>query len=152
MASQLKRLTTDELEMLYKAPLLVSILIAGADGRIDKNEINGGMSTAQKKAHSNSALKLYYQNVAEDFEDKLKVLEQAYSSKPNERTIEISAELSTLNSIFEKVDGSLASDIYESLKSLAVNIAKSSGGFLRSKIGPEEAALLDLKMIHPPKR
>ena len=67
MSHQLKRLSPGELEMLYKAPLLVSILIAGADGKIDKNEIKGGMSTAQKKAHSNSALKLYFQNVAEDF-------------------------------------------------------------------------------------
>lgn len=150
MANELKRLAAPELELLYKAPILVSILIAGADGTIDRKEIKGALATAQKKAETKTALRIFYQNVAEDFEDKLKILEQSYPSQPAKRAALINIELTALNDIFKKVDNSLSIDIYESLKNLALNIAKSSGGIFGSKIGPEEAELIDLKMIERP--
>jgi hypothetical protein len=152
MVPELKKLTADELEMLIKAPLLVSILIAGADGQIDKSEIRGAINTARKKAQSGSSLKTFYESVAEDFEDKLKVLIQSYPSNPTARCAQIENELTTLNNLFTKVDSQFAQDIYGSLKNLAMNTAKSSGGFLGfgSSIGPEEAKYVELPMIQQP--
>ncbi len=151
MIAELKSLSKLELELLIKAPLLVSILIGGADGEIDRSEIEGAIAAAQKMARSKSSLKAYYESVLEDFEDKLKVIIQDYPSKPEKRGEEISEELAGLNIIFNKVEGALSLDIYESLKSLAHNIAKSSGGFFGMKsIGVEEARYVELKMILPP--
>jgi hypothetical protein len=152
MIAELKKLTGDELEMLIKAPLLVSILIAGADGDIDRNEIRGAIKTTQKKAQSNSALKAFYESVSEDFEDKLKVIIQGYPSTAEARCSQIEEELKLLNPILAKVDGKFSREIYESLKSLALNIAKSSGGLfgLMSSIGPEEAKYVELNTIDPP--
>ena len=151
MAPELKKLSLQEVELLKKAPLLVSILIAGADGEIDRNEIKGAMETARKKARGKSSLQAFYQDVSEDFEDKLKVLLQNYPSLPEPRGKQISTELAALSGIFNKVDGSLPMDIYKSLKTLALTIAKSSGGIFGLKtIGPEEAMFIDLKMIQPP--
>jgi hypothetical protein len=151
MIPELKKLSTEEMESLIKAPLLVSILIAGADGNIDRDEINGAISTAKKKAKSKTSLQSYYESVSEDFEDKLKVLMQNYPSKPQQRAAQISEELSLLNPIFEKVQGSLAIEIYDSLLSLALNIAKSSGGFFGlSSVGEEESKFVKLEMIKPP--
>jgi hypothetical protein len=151
MAPELKKLSAEELEFLYKAPLLVSILIAGADGQIDRNEINGAIETARKKAKGKSSLQRYYQEVSEDFEDKLKILLQGYPSRAEQRSEQIASELTILSGILIKVEGSLGSDIYQSLKSMATNIAKSSGGIFGLKsIGPEEARYIDLKMIQPP--
>jgi hypothetical protein len=152
MIAELKKLSSDELEMLIKAPLLVSILIAGADGDIDRNEIKGAISTTQKKAKSNSSLKAFYESVSEDFEDKLKVIIQGYPSGASERCTQIENELKQLNPILQKVEGKFAREIYDSLKSLALNIAKSSGGLfgLMSSIGPEEAKYVELSTINPP--
>jgi hypothetical protein len=152
MVSELKRLTPDQLEMINKAPILVSILIAGADGTIDRNEIKGAIETAQRRSRKKSSLQAFYKEVGTDFEDKLKVILQNYPSSAEERGAVISEELSKLNAIFMQVEGSLANDIYDSLKSLALNIAKSSGGFLGlfSSIGPEEAKYIELNMISPP--
>ena len=152
MIPELKKLSADELEMLIKAPLLVSILIAGADGQIDRSEIKGAIQTTQKKAQGNSALKAFYASVSEDFEDKLKVLIQGYPSSPGPRSVQIENELASLNLILTKVEGKLAQEIYQSLKSLALNTAKSSGGLFgfRSSIGPEEAKYVELPMIQPP--
>lgn len=152
MIPELKQLASDELETLIKAPLLVSILIAGADGQIDKSEIRGAINTAKKKTQSNSSLKVFYESVSEDFEDKLKVLIQSYPSNPAARCEQIEKELATLNTIFTKVEGQLAIEIYSSLKNLAMSTAKSSGGLFgfRSSIGPEEAKYVELPMIQPP--
>ena len=152
MVPELKRLTPDQLEMINKAPILVSILIAGADGTIDRNEIKGAIETAQRRSRKKSSLQAFYKEVGTDFEDKLKVILQNYPVSAEDRGKIISEELSILNDIFKEVEGSLAHDIYDSLKSLALNIARSSGGFfgLFSSIGPEEARYLDLKMISPP--
>jgi len=151
MISELKRLSGEDMELLIKAPLLVSILIAGADGKIDRNEIKGAIGATKKKAKGKSSLKAYYENVSEDFEDKLKVLIQSYPSSPEQRGIQISDELAGLNDVFSKIQGTLSVEIYESLKSLALNIAQSSGGLFGLKsIGPEEERYVDLKMIKPP--
>jgi hypothetical protein len=152
MVAELKRLTPDQLDMINKAPILVSILIAGADGTIDRNEIKGAIETAKKRSRGKSSLQTFYKEVGIDFEDKLKVILQTYPASTEERGTVISDELAQLNDIFKLVEGSLARDIYDSLKSLALNIAKSSGGFfgLFSSIGPEEAKYVDLKMIAPP--
>jgi hypothetical protein len=152
MIPELKKLSTEEMELIIKAPLLVSILIAGADGQIDRSEIKGAIDTTRKKAvKSTSSLQAYYESVSEDFEDKLKVLIQNYSTRADERGAQISEELQGLNNIFPKVHGTLSVEIYESLKSLALSIAKSSGGLFGLKsIGREEARYVDLKMIDPP--
>jgi hypothetical protein len=152
MVPELKKLSNEELEMLIKAPLLVSILIAGADGQIDRSEIKGAINTTKKKAQGNSSLKAFYEGVSEDFEDKLKVIIQGYPSTPDARCAQIENELKLLNPIFAKVEGKLSAEIYNSLKSLALNIAKSSGGLFgfTSSIGPEEARYVELSMINPP--
>ena len=151
MISELKNLSNSELELLNKAPLLVCILIAGADGEIDRKEIKEAIATAKKKASSTNSLREFYENVSEDFEDKLKVLVHSYPTMPHQRGQTISVELAGLNKIFSKVKGHLSIEIYESLISLALNIAKSSGGVFGLKtIGTEEARFVELKMIDPP--
>ena len=152
MSRDFEKLNPEELDLLNRAPMLVSILIAGADGTIDKNEIKGAIETAKKKSKGKSSLQAFYDEVATDFEDKLKVILQNYPNSPDERCQKITTELSQLNGIFKKISGTLAVNIYESLKSLAMNIAKSSGGgiFGFNPIGPEEAKYVDLNMISPP--
>jgi len=150
MISELKKLSIAELELLIKAPILVSILIAGADGQIDRNEINIAIATARQKAKSKSSLQAYYETVSEDFEDKLKVLIQSYPSAAEQRNSQISEELAGLNDILKRVQGNLSVEIYDSLKSLALSIAKASGSIFGSSMGTKEAQLVDLKMVKPP--
>ena len=153
MVPELKRLTLHELDLVNRAPILVSILIAGADGHVDRNEIRGAIETAKKKSKGKSSLQAYYQEVVTDFEDKVKVILHSYPPDATQRNRSISNELADLNEIFKKVEGPLPADIYDSLKNLAVNIAKSSGGIFGMKsIGPEEARYIGLNMIIPPTR
>ncbi len=151
MIPELKQLTSEELEKMYTAPLWVSILIAGADGKMDK-EIRSSLMIAEKKSRTASpALAALYKEVIRDFEDKLMVLIRQYPSEPSQRNSLIVKDLSGLNVILQKLDKQIAIEFYHSLIALAETIAKASGGFLGlNKVDEEEKKYLTLPMLHNP--
>ncbi|MEQ8304736.1 MAG: hypothetical protein RIB47_15180 [Cyclobacteriaceae bacterium] len=155
MIPEFKRLDDHEIELMLKAPILACILIAGADGEIDRNEVREAIELAKESTNKTKDDKLfgYYQLVAEDFEDKLKILLQGYPFDQGKRTPVIVNELSALNQVLPKLSGDFAKGYYDSLRNLALKIAESSGGLLGIKsVGEEEAKLVDLPMITNPSK
>jgi hypothetical protein len=152
MVSQLDDLTEGEQEFMHKVPILVCILIAGADGDIDRDEIKEAISQAKKKQRNASdAMMRLYGEIAEDFEDKLKVVLQAYPVEVSQRNPIIVEELSQLNQVLPKIEKSFATHFYQSICDLAMKVAKSSGGWFGLKsVGEAEAKYVKLPMIKDP--
>jgi hypothetical protein len=152
MLAEFNRLSNTEVELLLKAPILTSILIAGADGNIDRKEIDQAISVARQKARKSKArLMEFYQFVGEDFEDKLKVVIQSYPHNAGQRNAMIVQELAQLNHVLPKIDITFAKALYGSIRDIAKKIAESSGGVLGIKsVGQEEAQYVNLPMIKDP--
>jgi hypothetical protein len=152
MITQFNKLSSAELELIFKAPILVSILIAGADGDIDRNEIKHSIMVAKgNRRNTKNLISDYYTDVTQDFEDKLKIILSSYPSNSHIRNQLISEELSELNIVFAKIDHSLALALYKSFKEIAEEVAQSSGGVLGfNSVGSEEAKLIELPMLHKP--
>ena len=152
MISHLDGLTDAEQEFMLKAPILVCILIAGADGDIDRDEIKGAISQAKKRQRNASDQMMeLYREIGEDFEDKLKILLQGYPVEVTQRNPLIVSELSELNQIFPKIDKSFATQYYQSICDLALKVAESSGGWFGMKsVGEAEAKYVKLPMIKDP--
>lgn len=152
MVPELDRLTGSEVELIYKTPMLVCILIAGADGKIDKKEMTEAMKFAEKKQRrSMSSVSLIFKEISKDFEDKFKILTQNYPYEATQRNPLIIEELAGINEIWRKVDKSFAQEYYNTLLSIAEHIASSSGGVLgMNAIGSEEARYMKLSMIKNP--
>lgn len=151
MIEQFDKLNSDEQDVMFKAPILVCILIAGADGTIDKKEIKEAIAYAQKQAKTHTSLSNYFKEISQDFEDKLKVLIQGYPYESTQRTPLIVDELSRLNEVLPKLDKVFSKQVYMSLKSIAEKIASSSGGLLGlNSVGDEEARLVNLPMVKDP--
>jgi hypothetical protein len=151
MIPEFQTLDDTEIELVLKAPILVCILIAGADGTIDRNEIKEAISLAQKQRKGQSVLSQYFRELAEDFEDKIKILIQAYPYESTQRNPLIIDELSRLNTLWKRLDKNFSIALYEMLLTLAGKIASSSGGLLGIKtVGEEEAKYLDLPMVKDP--
>jgi hypothetical protein len=152
MLAEFDRLSPSEIDLVLKAPILTIILIAGADGKIDRKEINEAFSMAQKNARKSKAkLMEFYQFVAEDFEDKLKITIQTYPISVEQRTNMIVQELTQLNQVFAKIDKSFTKELYKSMRDIAQKIAQSSGGILgMNSVGHEEAVYVNLPMIKDP--
>lgn len=149
MIKDFERLTEGEVELMLKAPVLVCILIAGADGTIDRKEIKEAIAQTRKK--NITALSGYLAEVSQDFEDKLKVLIQSYPYESTQRNPIIIDELHQLNALWGKIDKGFAVQFYQMLKDLAVKIAGSSGGLWGLKtVANEEAKYLHLPMVSDP--
>jgi len=151
MIQQFDKLNDHEIELMLKAPILVCILIAGADGTIDKSEIDEAITIARKQTKSKSLLTQYFEELYQDFEDKLKVLIQNYPYQSAQRAPVITQELSELNGVWSKLEKTFAKQFYEALKKIAERIASSSGGLLgMNSVGSEEAKYIQLTMINDP--
>jgi len=136
---------------MQKAPILVCILIAGADGNIDRKEIKQAITVAQKNKKGTDSLSGYFKDLSQDFEDKIKVLIQSFPYESTQRTPLVIDELSQVNTLWHKIDPSFASDFYEMLLALAEKIATSSGGLWGMKtVGEEEAKYMKLPMLQDP--
>lgn len=152
MVNEFYKLNNQETELVLKAPLLVCILIAGADDQIERKEIKKAIAvTQEKQLKSKSRLTECYRLMAEDFEDKLKVLIQGFPPRATDRNPAIVKELSQLSAILKKIEPSLALEFYKSLREIAHKVAQSSGGLLGlNSIGAEEAKFITLPMIDEP--
>lgn len=154
MIQEFNRLSTEETDIMFKAPFLIIILIAGADDKIDKHEMKQAIAISKLKLkRARRELVEYYNIVGQDFEDKLKIFIHDLPKDTGERNEEISKELAKLNDIFPKLDKKFAVNFYESMKDMAVKIAESSGGvFGFMSVGYEESKVVDLKMIREPSK
>jgi hypothetical protein len=153
MIKEFRNLSDHEIEIMLKAPVLVCILIAGADGHIDKKEIREAISIAQKNKNSKSELAGYFREVSQDFEDKIMILIQSYPFQPELRAPKIIEELAELNRILGKLDVKFSKIFYDMLRDIAEKIASSSGGLLGIKsVDEQEAQYLQLSMIRDPSK
>jgi len=151
MIKEFDSLTDSETELMLKAPVLVCILIAGADGTIDKKEIKQAIAQTQKK--TKAGISDYLKEVSQDFEDKIKILIQSYPYESTQRNPILIEELGQLNRIWKKLDKAFAGQVYHMLKELAQKIASSSGGLWGMKtVTHEEAKFLQLPMISDPSK
>ncbi|RED93879.1 hypothetical protein [Marinoscillum furvescens] len=152
MIEEFENLREDEIEVLVNAPVHVAILIAGADGNIDKSERKEAIEVARsKQSRAREQLVDYYKLVGESFEEKFNSMIDSLPEDAEERNKAITAELRKLNFILPKVDKNFAVKLYASLKDLAKKIAEASGGILGYlSVSYEEAKLIELKMINDP--
>ena len=149
MRQEFSKLSTSEKELVFKAPLLVCILIAGADGKIDSKELSEAIDISRDHSLVKANLAGYFKEVSQDFEDKIKMLIQAYPYETVKRNEAITQELSQLNELWSKLGPEFSSALFDLLKYIGQRIATSSGNFLR-KISAEEAELVSLPMLQNP--
>lgn len=149
MIPEFEPLREDEIDVLIKSPVYVAILIAGADGKIDKSERKEAIEVARhKQSRSREQLAEYYKTVGERFEDNFNALIDELPSGTEARIKAITTELRKLNFILKKIDKNFSIKLIASLKDLAKKIAEASGGVLGYlSISYEEARLMELKMI-----
>lgn len=150
MTENFKVLSDEEFDKLKDAISLITVYIAGADGKIETNELEWARKVTDIRGYTlPGALKNFYAEVGEDFEERVKNYVQTLDSI-DVRNATAAKKLSELNPIMAKLPAKIGAALYKSYISFAEHVAKSSGGFLGFfSVGPEEKAILGLKMITP---
>lgn len=154
MIKEFENLREEEIKVLLNAPVYVAILVAGADGNIDKSERKEAVEVARsKQSRAREQLVEYYKEVGASFESSFNRLIDELPENAEERNKIINAELRKLNVIFPKLDQDFVVKLYASLKELAKRIAEASGGVLGYlSISYEESKLVELSMINDPSK
>lgn len=151
MLREFGALDSREIELMLKAPILVCMLVAGADGKIDSKETNKAIAVTRRKAKSSNVLWQYFSVASEDFEEKLRILLKDYPGDAASRNEILVDELAQLNDVLPRVATSFQKLFYSLLLELAREVATSSGGLLGyNAIDKEEAKYIGLSMINPP--
>lgn len=151
MLHQLNNLPDDELQELYDAIPVITLLIAGADGEIDADELEQSEKITKIRGFSGGEIMQdFYDKVGEDYHERLKRWLKVVPKDTAERTAELSSRVEKLNPILAKLTPELGAEMYKSLTSFAMHVAKASGGFLGfGSVNKEEAELVDLPMLTP---
>jgi hypothetical protein len=153
MIPEFKNLTQQEINAIIDSPVLVTILIAGAEGKIDEKEIDWGSYVVHFRVseYEASSMMRVYKEVDRVFDDSVKQYVSSLPQDTRERSKEIVKRLSVLSGIFRKIDKKFAREFYDSLRTLAKQVAKASGGIWGyGSISPQEQKYLDLEMIEAP--
>ncbi|MFM9946050.1 MAG: hypothetical protein ACKVQB_12550 [Bacteroidia bacterium] len=152
MLYHISKLHRDEQELVKKAPLLVCILVAGADGNVDSEEIKKSVNLIHTKSFSETSdIRHLYKEIDHDVEASLNSLLKELPTDSLEREKRISEQLAGLNSILAKLDPQIARDFYKSLRNFALRVALISGGiFGMGQISYEEKEVVKLPMVNEP--
>lgn len=151
MLHQLNNLPDDELQELYDAIPVITLLIAGADGDIEDAELEQSEKITRIRGFSGGEIMQdFYDHIGKDYKERLARWAKIVPKDTAERNAELSARLEKLNPILAKLSNPLGAEMYRSLTTFAKHVAKASGGFWGfGSINKEEAELIDLPMLTP---
>ena len=151
MDQDLAVLSSEELNKLREAFAYITVLIAGADGKIDPDELSWAEKIAQIRTYAgDERLKTFHNDVNVSLSTQIKDFIAALPQDAKTRSAVISEKLAQLNPILTSLDPSIGAYLYKGYVSFAERIAKSSGGFLSFfSIGPEEKKWISLPMLTP---
>ena len=151
MLKNLYQLSEDEKQELFDAIPIITLLIAGADGKIDDEELEGSEKITKIRGFSgHEVMQEFYDKVGEDYAERLARWRKVIPTDTTERNADLSSRIEKLNPILAKLDQEWGARMYDSFTSFAKHVAKASGGFLGfGSVSKEESALMDLPMLTP---
>ncbi|HAA11666.1 MAG TPA: hypothetical protein DCE41_08190 [Cytophagales bacterium] len=148
-------LSEAEQQTLFKLPIYVTALVAGADDNIDRSEVREAIFLAHLRVkQARPGMTDYYAIVDKTFEDDLKGYIKTLPKAAEDHGPIVEAELTKANDAMKKVAGNdktFAIHFYNSMKDFARHIAEASGGLggLLS-VSPEEAQSIKLATLEDP--
>ncbi len=151
MLGEFNALNEREYEILKDAVCWVTVLVAGADGLIEKKELDWANKITGIRTYSGpKTLQEFYKEVDTNFAEKIESCINFLPSNTESRNKELSEKLSELNEILPKLPPKLGFELYNSYTRLAEQVAKASGGVLGFfSVSGEEKQAMELHMLNP---
>jgi hypothetical protein len=146
MIHPLRRLSEEEKEQLFEIPALITLLIAGADNNIQREEITWASAVVNYRTITGDELLFtYYDEVNVRFDPAVDSLLEKCPTGLNERTVYLEKELKKVNPVLSKLDKLFKDSLVKSWRSLAKQVARATGGILGvGAISSQEEELIGL--------
>ena len=126
MVKQFENLTSEEAELLYKAPVLMSVLVSSSYNKINQTQKNDAIKLAHLRTFTSPPLlHSYYQEVEKIFKEEFDKTTAAYFPFDEAKRAELQAEIARVSQVISKLDSYYAQVLNKSLEDYAKHVKKS---------------------------
>jgi len=126
MIKEFEKLTTEECKLLYKAPVLVSVLVSCAYNEVNVTMKNDAIKLAHLRTFTAAPLLLpYYQEVEKIFKEEFEKAVKMYFPFDGANRTKIVNEINKVNRVIAKLDANYATTLNKSLDSYARHVKRS---------------------------
>ena len=137
MIKQFEKLTTDERSLLYKAPVLVSVLVSCSFNEVNKNQEADAIKLAHLKTFTAIPLLLpYYGEVEKTFKEQFETAIIKYFPFDEAKRNELKGEIDKVNLVIGKLDKEYAYTLHKSLEGYARHVKKAAHSIFQDFIFP----------------
>ncbi len=127
MIKQFEKLTTDERSLLYKAPVLVSVLVSCSFNEVNKNQEADAIKLSHLKTFTAIPLLLpYYREVEMTFKEQFETAIKKYFPFDEAKRNELKGEIDKVNLVIGKRDNEYALALHKSLEGYANHVKKAA--------------------------
>lgn len=137
MIKQFEKLTTEERSLLYKAPVLVSVLASCSFNEVNKAQQADAIKLAHLKTFTAMPLLLpYYAEVEKDFKIEFEAAKKKYFPFDEDRRNELKKEMDKISLIINKLDKEYAEALGRSFERYATHVKKAAHSIFQDFIFP----------------
>jgi hypothetical protein len=137
MKKEFESLTTEERDLLLRAPVLVSVLVSSSPNEINETKKTDAIKLAHLRTFTATPLLLpYYQEVDKIFKAEFEKAEKLYFPFDRESRTMIKLELNKVHHIIRKLDEGYAKELIKSLDTYSRHIRKSVYSVFQDVIFP----------------
>jgi hypothetical protein len=137
MIKQFEKLTKREQELLYKAPVLVSVLASCTFNKVNKIQKADAIKLAHLKTFTAAPLLIpYYIEVDKKFTQLFDAAIKQYFPFDDAKRTALVKEMDKVNLVIEKLDITYAQTLHKSLKKYATHVKRSTHSVFEDFIFP----------------
>ena len=137
MIKQFEKLTTEEQRLLYKAPVLVSVLASCSFNEVNKYQEADAIKLAHLKTFTASPLLLpYYTEVEKTFKEQFEATINKYFPFDEAKRNDLKREIDKVYVVIGKLDKEYARALYNSLEGYTKHVKKGAHSVFQDFIFP----------------
>lgn len=137
MIKEFEKLTTQEQALLYKTPVLMSVLVSCANSEVDETMKSDAIKLVHLRSFAAPHLLIpYYQEVEKNFKGEFEEAVKDYFPFDEENRKKLKGELNKSNKIIAKLDEGYAHLLHKSLESYAKHVKRSVHSVFQDFIFP----------------
>ena len=137
MINQFEKLTSDERALLYKAPVLISVIASCSFGEINPSQKSDAIKLAHIKTFTAiPSLLAYYDQVDKDFKKEFEATVQKYFPFDKEKKNALMKEINRANAVIEKLDKNFGQQLFKSLLRFTNHVKKSTHSIFQDFLFP----------------
>jgi len=137
MIKQFEKLTTEERRLLYKAPVLVSVLASCTFNEVNKYQEADAIKLAHLKTFTADPLLLpYYTEVEKTFKEQFDATKIKYFPFDEAKRNDLKREIDKVNVVIGKLDKEYAHALHTSLEGYAMHVKRAAHSVFEDFIFP----------------